>query len=113
MSPNLFFIASGVGLSPLYCGHFWAIVPSPNLTPCDFYLRVYVRDQVYQPPMPQTLRELREEFHRTDESQFLCTWEEFKYHIDICRITNGGLSNIQVRYYEFPDCFQVASCLYL
>jgi hypothetical protein len=23
----IFFIASGVGLSPLYCGHFWPIVP--------------------------------------------------------------------------------------
>jgi hypothetical protein len=22
------FIASGVGLSPLYCGHFWPIVPA-------------------------------------------------------------------------------------
>jgi hypothetical protein len=25
-----FFIASGVGLSPLYCGHFWPIVPAPE-----------------------------------------------------------------------------------
>jgi hypothetical protein len=25
-----FFIASGVGLSPLYCGHFWPIVPTPD-----------------------------------------------------------------------------------
>jgi hypothetical protein len=24
------FIASGVGLSPLYCGHFWPIVPPPD-----------------------------------------------------------------------------------
>jgi hypothetical protein len=24
---NIFFIASGAGLSPLYCGHFWSIVP--------------------------------------------------------------------------------------
>jgi hypothetical protein len=27
---GLFFIASGVGLSPLYCGHFWPIVPAPD-----------------------------------------------------------------------------------
>jgi hypothetical protein len=26
----VFFIASGVGLSPLYCGHFWPIVPAPD-----------------------------------------------------------------------------------
>jgi hypothetical protein len=25
-----FFIAIGVGLSPLYCGHFWPIVPAPD-----------------------------------------------------------------------------------
>jgi hypothetical protein len=25
-----FFIASGVGLSPLYCGYFWPIVPAPD-----------------------------------------------------------------------------------
>jgi hypothetical protein len=27
---KVFFIASGVGLSPLYYGHFWPIVPAPN-----------------------------------------------------------------------------------
>jgi hypothetical protein len=27
---TVFFIASGVGLSPLYCGHFWPIVPAPD-----------------------------------------------------------------------------------
>jgi hypothetical protein len=25
-----FFVASGVGLSPLYCGHFWPVVPAPD-----------------------------------------------------------------------------------
>jgi hypothetical protein len=25
-----YFIASGVGLSPLYCGHFWPILPAPD-----------------------------------------------------------------------------------
>jgi hypothetical protein len=27
----LFSIASGVELSPLYCGHFWPIVPDPDV----------------------------------------------------------------------------------
>jgi hypothetical protein len=26
----ILFIASGVGLSPLYCGYFWPIVPAPD-----------------------------------------------------------------------------------
>jgi hypothetical protein len=31
MHPRYFsFIASGVGLSPLYCGHLWPIVPAPD-----------------------------------------------------------------------------------
>jgi hypothetical protein len=29
-TPRLLFIASGVGLSALYCGHFWPIVPTPD-----------------------------------------------------------------------------------
>jgi hypothetical protein len=29
--PVFFFIASGVGLSSLYCGHFWPIVPAPMI----------------------------------------------------------------------------------
>jgi hypothetical protein len=27
---DIFFISSGVGLSALYCGHFWPIVPAPE-----------------------------------------------------------------------------------
>jgi hypothetical protein len=26
----LLLIASGMGLNPLYCGHFWPIVPAPD-----------------------------------------------------------------------------------
>jgi hypothetical protein len=26
----IFFIISGVGLSPLYYGHFWTVVPAPD-----------------------------------------------------------------------------------
>jgi hypothetical protein len=30
VSDCTFFIASGLGLSALYCGHFWPIVPAPD-----------------------------------------------------------------------------------
>ncbi|GBM13373.1 hypothetical protein AVEN_159790-1 [Araneus ventricosus] len=33
---------------------------SPNLTPCDFYLWMYVKDIVYASPMPATLQDLRD-----------------------------------------------------
>lgn len=33
---------------------------SPDLTPCDFFLWGYIKDQVYKKGMPKTLAELRE-----------------------------------------------------
>jgi hypothetical protein len=30
LDETVFLIASGVGLSPLHCGHFWHIVPAPD-----------------------------------------------------------------------------------
>ncbi|PNF40685.1 hypothetical protein B7P43_G02863 [Cryptotermes secundus] len=68
----IFFIASGVGLCPLHCGHFWPIVPapddrglfpghiilhhgdipwsahSPDLAPCDFFLWGHLKAEVYK-----------------------------------------------------------------
>ena len=32
---------------------------SPDLTPCDFFLWVYIKDRVYVPPMPRNLPQLR------------------------------------------------------
>jgi hypothetical protein len=33
---------------------------SPDVTVCDFFLRGFVKDNVYVPPLPKTLPELRE-----------------------------------------------------
>ena len=32
---------------------------SPDLTPCDFFLWGYVKDNAYKPPLPQNVRELQ------------------------------------------------------
>ena len=32
---------------------------SPDATPCDFFLRGYVKDQVYVPPLPASIPELK------------------------------------------------------
>jgi hypothetical protein len=32
----IFFITSGVGLSPLYCGYFWPIVPLTGKSELNF-----------------------------------------------------------------------------
>jgi len=34
---------------------------SPDATPCDFFLWSYVKDQVYVPPLPASIPELRYE----------------------------------------------------
>ena len=33
---------------------------SPDLTPCDFFLWGYVKDNAYKPPLPQNVRELQD-----------------------------------------------------
>jgi hypothetical protein len=38
---------------------------SPNLTPCDFFLWGFVEDSVYIPPLPMSLRELRDRITRS------------------------------------------------
>jgi hypothetical protein len=67
---------------------------SPHLIPCDFYLWGYVKDQVYQPLMPQSLRELQERILQAianvGESQLWRTWEKLEYRFDVCRVPNGA-----------------------
>jgi hypothetical protein len=67
---------------------------SPDLTPRDFYLWGYVKDQVYQSPMPQTLREIRQQISQgianVDDSQLRRAWEEFEYRVRIYRVSNGA-----------------------
>ena len=33
---------------------------SPDLTPCDFFLWVFVKDSIYVPPLPTSLKEFRD-----------------------------------------------------
>jgi hypothetical protein len=39
ISHYFFFNSSGVGLSPLYCGHFWPIVPNITLNMMYYYCK--------------------------------------------------------------------------
>jgi len=67
---------------------------SPDLTPCDFFLRSYIKDCVYVPPMPHNLPQLRQrivEAVTTIDCQMLQhVWQELHYRIDICRVIKGG-----------------------
>ena len=48
--------------------------------PCDFFLWVYIKDQVYVPPLPGT------------EGWYMLqtVWNELDYRVDVCRITKGA-----------------------
>ncbi|KAJ4445410.1 hypothetical protein ANN_07215 [Periplaneta americana] len=57
---------------------------SPDLTP----------DNVYVPPQPTTLDDLKERLTRVsnsvDRDMLQCVWEEFAYHLDVVRAAGGG-----------------------
>jgi len=67
---------------------------SPGATPCDFFLCVYVKDQVYVPPLPASIPELKVRIRTAIETITADTqqtvWKELDNRVDVCRITNGA-----------------------
>ena len=67
---------------------------SPDLTPCDFFLWGFVKHSVYVPPLPMSLKELRDRIThalQTVTSDMLHqVWDEFDYRVDVCRVTQGA-----------------------
>ena len=54
------FIVPYTGLFEMIVGVLTAgHLVSPDATPCDFFLWGYVKDQVYAPPLPASIRELK------------------------------------------------------
>jgi hypothetical protein len=48
-----------------------------------------VKEQVYQPPIPQSVREgISKGVANVDVSQLRGTWEELEYRVNVCRVTN-------------------------
>jgi len=64
---------------------------------CDFFLCGFVKDNVYVPPLPKTLPELRERINtaigNVTQDMFERVWREWEYRLDICRVTRGATSN--------------------
>ncbi|XP_068082175.1 uncharacterized protein [Anabrus simplex] len=64
---------------------------SPDLTPCDFFLWGYVRDQVFVPPLPVDIQEVKQRIQAAFESitaaMLARVWEEMDYRVDVCRVT--------------------------
>ena len=55
---------------------------SPDLTLCDFFRWGFVKDSVYVPPLPMSLKELRDRVTHA--------LHEFDYRVDVCRVTQGA-----------------------
>jgi len=67
---------------------------SPDATSCDFFLWGYVKDQVYVPPLPASIPELKVRIRtaiQTITTDMLQTvWNKLYYRADVCRITKGA-----------------------
>jgi len=67
---------------------------SPDLTPCYFFLWGFVKDSVYVPPLPMSLKELRDQIAHAVQTitagMLYRVWDEFVYRVDVCRVTQGA-----------------------
>ena len=67
---------------------------SPDATPCDFILWGYVKDQLYVPPLPASIPELKVRIRTAIETinphMLQAVWNELYYRVDVCRITKGA-----------------------
>jgi len=67
---------------------------SPDANPCDFFLWSYVKDQVYAPPLPASIPELKVRIRTAIEiftaDMLQTVWNEIDYRVDVCRITKGA-----------------------
>jgi len=67
---------------------------SPDAAPCDFFPWGYVKDQVYVPPVPTSIPELKVRIRNAIETitpgMLQTVWNELDYRVDVCRITKGA-----------------------
>lgn len=67
---------------------------SPDLTVCDFFLWGYVKDQVYVPPLPNTIDDLKRRITMAigsvHQQTLQLVWQEFSRRIDVTLASGGG-----------------------
>jgi hypothetical protein len=67
---------------------------SPDLTPMDFFLWRFVKDNGYFPPLPTTLHKLktriREACANADQGIFHSIWQEVQYQFVVARAARGA-----------------------
>ena len=66
---------------------------TPDATQYDLFLWGYVKDQVYVPPLPASIPELKVRIRTAIETitadMLQTVWNEIDYRVNVCRITNG------------------------
>jgi len=71
-----------------------SVLRRPDLTPCDFIPLRFVKDSVYLPPLPMSLKELRDRITHAPQTFAVDllhrVWDEFDYRMDVCRVTQGA-----------------------
>jgi hypothetical protein len=67
---------------------------SLDITPCHFFIWGYVNDQVFVPPLPRDLADLKPWIiavvKNTDAPVLMCVWQEPEYRINVCHVTRGA-----------------------
>ena len=67
---------------------------SLDAIPCDVFLWSYVKDQVYVPPLPASIPELKVQIRPAIETitadMLQTVWNEIDYRVDVCRITKDA-----------------------
>jgi hypothetical protein len=67
---------------------------SPHLTPCDFLLWGYAKEQVFVPLLPLDIDELKliitADIETIERNMLERVWDGLDYRLDICRVTNGA-----------------------
>jgi len=68
--------------------------PSPDATICYFFLWGCVKDQVYVPPLPASIPELKVRIRTAIETitadMLQTVWNELDCRVDVCKITKGA-----------------------
>jgi len=73
---------------------------SSDATLCDFFLWGYVKNQVYVPPLPASIPELKVRIRTATETitadVLQAVWNEIDCRVDVCGITKGAhIENLQ------------------
>ena len=67
---------------------------SPNLSPCDFFFRGYVKGLVFVPPLPANIEEMKQRItaalETVIEDMLQRVWHELEYRLDVRRVRGGA-----------------------